>query len=118
MSTRQRLGILLAFGLAAAFCAAPAAAVSVAVGSGSGIAGQNVDIAITTGSVSNVYSWQFDIQYNLNLVTAISIIQTGTLTGTAGWDPAQMNVTSVSGNGHVTVSNAGTTPISGTGTLV
>ena len=118
MSTRQRLGILF-LGLAAACLgAAPARAVAIAVGSGAGVAGQNVDIAITTGSVSNIYSWQFDIQYNASVITATDVIEAGTLTGNAGWGNSQMNVTTNGGIGHVTVSNAFQTPLSGTGTLV
>ena len=119
MSTRRRLGIL-GLGLAAALvvAAAPARAVVITVGSGSGIAGQNVDIPISTAAVSGIQSWQFDIQYNANFVTAIDVIEASTLTGTAGWGNSQMNVTTNGGTGHVAVSNAGTTPISGSGTLV
>jgi len=98
--------------------AGPAHAVAVSAGSGSGLAGQTVDIDINTASLTglNVLSLQFNLSYNNNLVTAVSVITTGTLT--AGWEAPVFNVTNVGSTGKISVSAAGTGPLTGAGSLL
>jgi hypothetical protein len=109
---------LLALALLAGVAAAPrpAAAVTVTMGSTSGLAGQTVDLAINTTDVTGlgVMSYQFALNYNANVVTAVNVNTSGTLTGTAGWATPTFSVTS----GRVAVSAAGATALSGAGTLV
>jgi hypothetical protein len=114
MRSMRSLVPLLA--LAATFAAGPASAVTVTCGSGSGIAGQTINIALTSSNLStfNVKSYQFTVTYNPNQVTALGVVTTGTLTGTAGWSAPAVNVTS----GSMSVSAAGSTSLSGSGTLL
>lgn len=111
--------VLLA-GLVAAAWAGPAAALQLSAGSGSGLAGQTVDIAITSASTTglSVVSFTFDVTYNANVVTAADVLEAGTLTGTAGWGDAVFNVTVSGSTGRIRVSHAGTTALTGSGELV
>lgn len=115
--------LTLAAALALAALAAgagPARAVLVTAGSGSGLAGQTVDIAINTADVTglNVLSLQFSLSYNNTVVTAVDVLTAGTLTSAAGWAAPAFNVTNVSSTGKIMVSDAGTTALTGAGTLV
>lgn len=95
----------------------PAAAVTVTMGTTSGLAGQTVDLAINTTDLTGlgVVSYQFAIIYNNPAaVTAVNVNTSGTLTGTAGWATPTFNVT----NGRIAVSAAGATALSGSGTLI
>lgn len=100
--------------------AGPARAVLVTAGSGSGLAGQTVDIDINTASVTglNVLSLQFSLSYNNTVVTAVNVLTAGTLTAAAGWTAPAFNVTNVGSTGRIMVSDAGTTALSGAGTLL
>ena len=71
-----------------------AGAVAVSAGTGSGLAGQTVDVAITTASLTGlgVMSYQFQVTYGAAIVTAVDVIEAGTLS--AGWGDATFNVTS------------------------
>ena len=116
---RRPLKAAFAFALAlAAVCgaAAPAAAVQVTCGNGAGLAGQLVDITLSTGNLTGlgITSLQFEITYNASVVTAVGVSEAGTSTGTAGWGNATFN-TDI---GKVTVSDAGTSPLTGSGPLI
>src|SRR5690242_17078896 len=102
--------------LVGALTAATAGAVTLTCGSGSGLAGQSVDVSISTSDLTglNVRSYQFEIAYTANQVTATNVVTSGTLTGTAGWSNVAFNVTS----GKITVSAAGISALSGAGTLI
>lgn len=115
-SPAPRVAIAM-LGLAAALAlAAPAGAVRVTCGSGSGQAGQTVDIAVTTTDLTgwNVRAFQFDLTYNQNLVTVTDVLEAGTLPGVSGWGDATFGVLP----GRVSVSHAGTSALSGAGTLL
>jgi hypothetical protein len=107
-------------GLLGAASAGPVSALQLSAGSGSGAAGQTVDIAITSGSTTGlgVLSFTFDVTYNANLVTATDVLESGTLVGTAGWGDAVFNVTTTGSTGRIRVTHAGTTVLSGAGELV
>lgn len=94
-------------------------AVSITMPATSGLAGQTVNVAINTTDLTglNVDSYQFALTYNSSVVTATGIITTSTLTATAGWQAAY-NVTSNGGIGQIKVSAAGSTALSGPGTLI
>ncbi len=113
------LGFLLVLAATAAGTGT-ARAVAVSVGTGNGLAGQTVNIDINTADVTGqgILSLQFDLSYNSSQVTAVDVINTGTLAGTAGWQTPQFFVSSVSNTGKVTVSDAGTTPLTGAGSMV
>ncbi|MCC6349113.1 MAG: Ig-like domain-containing protein [Candidatus Eisenbacteria bacterium] len=100
--------------------AGPARAALVTAGSGSGLAGDNVDIAISTADLTGlgVVSLQFSLSYNNTVVTAVNVLTTGTLPSAAGWTAPAWNVTNVAGTGKIMVSDAGTAPLAGAGTLV
>lgn len=100
--------------------AGPARAVLVTAGTGSGLAGQTVDIDINTASVTglNVLSLQFSLSYNNAVVTAVNVLTAGTMTAAAGWSAPAFNVTNVGGTGKIAVSDAGTTALTGAGTLL
>lgn len=100
--------------------AGPARAVLVTAGSGSGLAGQTVDINVSTADVTglNVLSLQFSLSYNSTVVTAVDVLTSGTLTAAAGWAAPAFHVTNVAGTGKIMVSDAGTTSLTGAGTLV
>lgn len=113
--------LVAAFALAAlAAGAAPAQAVLVTAGTGSGLAGQTVDVDVNTADVTGlgVLSLQFRVSYNNTVVTAIDVLTAGTLTAAAGWAAPAWNVTNVSNTGTIAVSDAGTAPLAGAGTLV
>lgn len=117
MRTRPYASLALVLGLAATtLFAAPAGAVRITCGNGSGIAGQTVDIAIATTTLNgaDVRSFQFDITYNGGGVTATDVLETGTLVASAGWGDATFNVTP----GRISVSHAGSAALSGAGTLL
>ena len=105
---------------AALLLASPAAAVQVGIGAASGMAGQTVDVNITTSNLTglNVRSFQFEVTYNANLITATDVIEAGTLVGSAGWGDAIFNVTANGSTGRIAVSHASANPLSGSGTLV
>lgn len=116
-SHRATVGWIAALAAAVTlFTAAPAAAVQVTTGTGSGIAGQTVDITIGTGNLTGlgIQSFQFSLSYNANLVTATDVIEAGTAVGNAGWGDATFGVTS----GKISVSHAGTAALTGSGPLV
>lgn len=94
--------------------ATPAAAVRVTAGIGSGMAGQFVDVTISTTDISGrgVVAYQFALNYTGTLVSATDVLEAGTLS--APWGDATLNVTS----GRIAVSHAGTAPLSGSGSLV
>lgn len=112
------------FGLALAALASTAGradAVAVSVGTGNGLAGQTVDVDINTASLTglNVKSLQFDLTYNPNVVTATGVVTTGSLTAAASWSTPAFNVDLVnSGTGRIRVSDAGTTALTGAGSLL
>lgn len=110
----SRLTVLLVF-LGAALCAAsPAAAVQISAGTGSGIAGDTVDVAIDVSDLTalGVVSYQFTLTYSSTRVTALDVLETGTLS--AGYGDATFNVTS----GQISVSHAGSSALTGSGTLL
>lgn len=96
--------------------ASPAGAVTVSAGSGSGIAGETIDIAISTTDLSGqgVLSYELAVLYDPNLVTAVDALETGTLPASAGWGGATFHVTP----GRITVTHAGSTALSGAGSLI
>jgi Bacterial Ig-like domain (group 2)/Cohesin domain len=113
---RSMRSLIPLLGLAASLAAGPAAAVTVTCGTGSGLAGQTINIALTSTDLTalGVKSYQFSVAYNPTQVTALGVVTTGTLTGTAGWSAPTVNVTS----GLMQVSAAGTTTLTGAGTLL
>ena len=113
---RRGAWFVLALALLAAGAPRPADAVQVTTGAGSGLAGQTVDITLSTGNLTGlgIVSLQFDLTYFANRVTAVDVIEAGTSVGAAGWGDATFNVTS----GKITVSHAGTTPLTGSGPLL
>ncbi len=113
------LGALVALAALAAG-AAPARAVAVSSGNGSGLAGQTVDVDVNTVSVTglNVVSFTFDLAYNNTVITAVDVIPTGGLAATAGWSAFEFHVTNNSTTGTIHVSAAGSTPLSGAGSLL
>ena len=108
--------LLLPLALAELLVAGSAGAVTVTCGSGSGLAGQTVEIAINTSDLTGlgVQSWQFVLNYSASQVTATGVVTSGTLTGTAGWPAPTFNVT----NGQISVGAAGPTVLTGSGTLI
>lgn len=119
---RLRL-VALAVGVALAALAAgaaPADAVLVSAGTANGLAGQTVDVDVNTADLTGlgVVSLQFRVSYNNNVVTAVDVLTTGTLTAAAGWAAPAWNVTNVSNTGTIAVSDAGTSALAGAGTLV
>lgn len=108
------LAVLIAAFIAVA-AATPAAAVRITAGTGVGLAGQPVDIDIMASDLTGlgVLSYQFALSYNASLVTAVDVLEAGSLPQAASWGEATFNVTS----GQITVSHAGTTAMSGGGPL-
>lgn len=96
-----------------------AGAVALSFGTGSGSAGQTVDIDVNTASMTGlgVMSAQMSVSYNNTLVTAVDVLTTGTLAGTAGWNTPAFAVTNSGGTGKITFSSAGTTALTGAGAL-
>jgi hypothetical protein len=120
-STRRetRRGQFASLGVAFAVLAlgaAPAGAVQVTCGSTSGLAGQTVEVAINTASLTGLHvrSFQFVITYPPTVVTPVSVSETGTLAGAAAWNNATFGVTS----GRIAVSDAGATELTGSGALI
>lgn len=114
--TLAGLAVAAALGLAAL----PAHAVQLATGSGNGLAGQNVDIALTATSTTGhqIRSFQFDLTYNSNVVTATDVLEATTLVSTASWGDATFHVTTTGNTGRIRVSHAGTTALTGAGVLL
>ncbi len=101
----------------AATMARPAAAVTITAGTAAGVyAGQTVDVNVTTDDLTGlgIYSYQFTMTFNSIYVSLTDVIEAGTLTGNAGWGDATFNA----GTGTVTVSHAGATALTGSGTLL
>ncbi len=100
--------------------ALPAHAVAVSAGSGSGLAGQTIDIDINTASLTGlgVTSLQFTLSYNNAVVTATNVVTTGSMTAAAGWAAPAFSVGNVGGTGTISVSDAGTTALTGSGSLL
>lgn len=118
---RTPRSLLRAAVAAALLAAAPAAAVQVATGSGAGLAGQTVDIALTVTNTTGlaIRSLQFDLQYNGSLVTATDVLEAGTLVGNAGWGDAAFDVDIISGSTRrIRVAAAGVNALTGSGTLL
>jgi len=118
---RTRSGILVAVLVAACLGAPPARAVQVGVGSVAGLAGQTFDIPLTVSNTTGlaIRSVQFDVTYNGSLVSAIDVLESGTLAGTAGWSDASFDIDIVSGaTRRLRVATAGANAISGAGTLL
>ncbi len=118
-----RASTLCALLALAAFAAGagPARAVAISAGTGSALAGQTVDIDINTASLTglNVLSLQFDLTYNASVVTPVAVLDpAGTLAGNAGWATPAFFVTAVGSSGDVRISAAGTTVLTGAGSLL
>ncbi|MFN8587567.1 MAG: Ig-like domain-containing protein [Candidatus Eisenbacteria bacterium] len=113
------LGVMLALAASAAG-AGTARAVALSMASASGQAGQTVDVDVNTASMTGlgVLSAQFTVTYNANFLTATDVITTGTLAAAAGWAAPAFNVTAQASTGRITVSAAGTTALSGAGSLL
>lgn len=96
--------------------AAPTRAATVTCGTASGLAGQTVNVNITTSDLTglSVRSFEFDLGYNASVVTATGVSIAGALPGTAGWATPTFNVTS----GKIRVSAAGANVLAGAGTLL
>lgn len=119
MRTPFVAGLALVF--AVLVTAAPARAVQVTTGSGSGLAGQTVDIPISVPNVTGlgIRSLQFDLSYNGNIVTATDVIEAGGLVGAAGWSDASFDVDIVSGaTRRIRVATAGANALSGSGAML
>ncbi|MEQ1833446.1 MAG: Ig-like domain-containing protein, partial [Candidatus Eisenbacteria bacterium] len=120
---RRLLCHLLGWSLAAiAFVPPPAHAAQVQCGSASGLAGATIDIPITSSTPLTglgVLALQFELNYNPAIATPIAIVQTGSLTGTAGWSAAEFSVQPISASqSRLAVSTAGTNALAGTGPLL
>jgi len=116
-----RVRILVALAATAVLAAAvPAHAIQLAAGNGAGLAGQTVDIALTATNTTglNIRSFQFDLTYNSDRVTATDVRDSATLVNAAAWGAATFNVTTVGSTGRIRVSHAGTTALSGAGVLL
>lgn len=110
------LGPACLLGLVLLGAAGAASAATLTVGTANGLAGQTVTVNLTSSDLTGlgVKSYEFDVGYTASVVTAIGITTTGTMTATAGWATPTFNVTS----GHIRVSAAGTTALTGSGTLL
>jgi hypothetical protein len=106
-------GLAVAIGLIGA---APAGAVQVTCGSGSGLAGETVEITLSTGDLTGlgIHSFQFDLAYNSSVATAVGTSVAGTTAGSAGWGNATINPVA----GKVSVVDVGVSPLSGSGPLI
>lgn len=91
-------------------------------GTGSGLAGATIDVPITsTSSLTgfDVLALQFSLNYNPAVVTPIAVVQPGSLTGVAGWAAPEFSVQPISvSQARLSVSQAGTTALIGTGALL
>lgn len=117
----HRVALVVALASAASAAGAGSArAVALTMGTGSAQAGQTLDVDLNTASMTGlgVLSAQFTVSYSPTLVTATDVITTGTLVGTAGWAAPAFNVTTSGGLGRIQVSIAGTTPLSGSGSMI
>jgi len=117
MRSIRSAGIIPAMLVALVMGATPAGAVAITAGSATGVlAGQTVDIDITTDDLTGlgVVSYQFTMTFNGTHFSVVDVLEAGTLTGAAGWGDATFNP----GTGSVTVTHAGTTALSGAGTLL
>ena len=123
MRTLRLLAAAAALALAVITASAgPASAIAVTVGTGSGIGGQTVDIDVSAGATltgSNVKSVQYRVQYDPRFVTPTAMITAGTLTGAAAWATPLFGISNVySSLSYVNVSAAGTTALSGSGSMM
>src|SRR5262245_28946749 len=86
----RAVGLALAWILAAG----PAHAVQVTCGNASGLAGQTIDVTVSTSSLTGagVVALQFALQFNANILTPTAILESGTLTGAAAWNNATFSV--------------------------
>ena len=77
--------------------------------------GTDIDVPVNTTDLSglNIYSGNFNISFNQDILTPVGIVQTGTLL--ADYPEPEINL-SISGNFSMVF--YGTTPLSGNGTLV
>lgn len=112
----------LAWALALAASAAGsgvAGAVALSVASNSGLAGQTVDVDINTASMTGlgVLSAQMSLAYNPAIISVVDVVNTGTISGAAGWNTPAWAVASVGGVTRVSFSSAGTTVLTGSGSL-
>ena len=75
--------------------------------------GLYIDVPVLTSDLTdlNVTSGSFQLVFNSNVLSVVSVVQTGTLLETG-------SVFLLSSNGNVTLAFAGTTPLSGSGTLL
>jgi hypothetical protein len=109
-------GLAAAAASAILVCVPPARAVQVSAGYATATAGQTVDVAMTTSKLSGlgVLSYQFTLNYNSSLISAVGVINSGTLTEGAGWSGPSVNITA----GSIQVGYAGTRPLQGSGDLI
>ncbi|HEY6867161.1 MAG TPA: Ig-like domain-containing protein [Candidatus Eisenbacteria bacterium] len=118
MRTRISFGrrAILPLGLAGVLAAGMAHAAAITCGTASGLAGQSVEISIGTSDLTGlgVQSYQFALTYDPSQVTATGISTVATLGASAGWSTPTFNLTT----GEISVSAAGVTPLSGSGSLV
>ncbi len=91
-----------------------ARAVDVDLGDASGTVGDIVTVAITTGDLTglDVYSYELTITWNASYATALDAQVTGTIT--EPWGAVTFN----SQPGRVDIAAAGIAPLSGSGTLI
>jgi parallel beta-helix repeat protein len=77
--------------------------------------GADIDVPVNTTDLSglDIYSGNFTITFNQNILTPVGIVQAGTLL--ASYPAPTVNLTIP---GSVTVAFAGTTPLTGSGTLI
>jgi len=72
-----------------------------------------IPIRIDDPSGAGIISAEFDLRYDSTVVSAISVDDTGTLVGDAGW-----SIVDTVKAGHLKVAMAGTTPLGSGGTLI
>ena len=79
-----------------------------------GTVGDTLDVAVTTEDVTGlgVYSYECDLSWYAPRFTVIDVVEAGTLS--SGWGDAVYST----GAGALHIAAAGTTPLSGSGTLV
>lgn len=120
MKRLRTFALALALGLAALAAGSGAAgAVALTVANNSGLAGQTVDVDINTASMTGlgVLSAQMSLAYNPAILSVVDVVLTGTIAGTAGWNTPAWAVTNIGGVTRVSFSSAGTTALTGAGSL-
>ncbi|MFZ4402243.1 MAG: cohesin domain-containing protein, partial [Bacteroidales bacterium] len=77
--------------------------------------GANIDIPVNTTDLTglNIYSGKFSISFNQNILTAVGIVQSGTLL--AAYSTPSYNINNP---GVFSLAFAGLTPLTGSGTLI